>query len=1106
MKENKNTKNKKSNRNSSTTKKSQASSKNYKKSSQSASKKVQEKKPVKEEVKATQVKAEPVKTTPVETTKNSKKLLWSIFAAIILVAAIVIPIVFHQINKNKVGVKITKVSEGVTFTEDSLVFESDFTSNDEIAYEFTVNNYEEDNYYIYKIENSNKDVTYELENYKVKNVIKGKDKVTIKVVLKSEKKEKQETTLKLYYGKRYIIKYLDKEFYLYGDEKLNMTEAPSKLGYKFLGWTNVKDGTEVKFENGKDYEVSKSMTLYPLYEKVQMTYRPYYNPTPKSTTVNYKVNHYQMDLDGENYTLVEAQDLIAPINSKVTPNVKTYIGFTAPEAIEITVAADGSTVVDYKYTRNKYTFSVTKSSDVDTSLSSSDGEYYYEEEITLNGTYNDTDYVVEKWISSNEELLDDVDGNDITFKMPAGNIAMMPSKALRTYTIAYDLADGKLKSGKVNPTSFTKETADITLNNPEKVGYTFVGWTGSNGNTPEENVIIVSGTKKDLVYVANYEANTNTPYQVVHKIMNTDGSTYTVFETEDLEGTSDKNTLVNVKSYTGFKSPVAKEVKIAADGSTVVEYYYTRNQYTFTLGSASKVTTEGSSISGNYYYGDVITLNATVDTGYSFDKWVSSNSKVADIASVSSTFIMPAENITMTPSAIINEYTLTINPMGGTYNNTIDNTLAKNEYGYVLDINEPTENAYYEITLNTEETDATVEDTTVKAYRAFEGWTLSGNGTFENNSYTYGAGDGLLTANYSDEGTATLKAPEKTGYVCKWISKTMVPVETNDEELDETTEPVMEEVITEYTDSITVTENTTLYATCTEATDTKYNVVYKLMTVDGQDYEIEETITYEGTTNSTVDAFVKDYDGFTSPEVKQVTITADGKASVEYEYVRNQYTFAISDNENVSTEGSSTDGTYYYGTLITLVATPDDGYKFINWSSNDKILATDANTTITMPASDTILTANVEVAEYQINYDLDGGSLKNNETNPESYTYFSEDITLNNPEKVGYTFTGWTGSNGETEEVNVTISTNTKGTLDFKANYDINTYNVAYAVDNQVVYTDTVEYNTTTTAPANPEKEGYTFTGWSIDGENEFDFTTSITDDITLNAMFEEDN
>lgn len=46
---------------------------------------------------------------------------------------------------------------------------------------------------------------------------------------------------------------------------------------------------------------------------------------------------------------------MGPTDSKVTPDTKNYTGFKAPEKQTVTISADGSTVVDYEYTRNSYT-------------------------------------------------------------------------------------------------------------------------------------------------------------------------------------------------------------------------------------------------------------------------------------------------------------------------------------------------------------------------------------------------------------------------------------------------------------------------------------------------------------------------------------------------------------------------------------------------------------------------------------------------------------------------------------------------------------------------------------------------------------------------------
>ena len=48
------------------------------------------------------------------------------------------------------------------------------------------------------------------------------------------------------------------------------------------------------------------------------------------------------------------------------------------------------------------------------------------------------------------------------------------------YSITYTLNSGSVSG---NPTSYNIESATITLKNPTRSGYTFTGWTGSNGTT-----------------------------------------------------------------------------------------------------------------------------------------------------------------------------------------------------------------------------------------------------------------------------------------------------------------------------------------------------------------------------------------------------------------------------------------------------------------------------------------------------------------------------------------------------------------------------------------------------------------------------------------------
>ena len=73
------------------------------------------------------------------------------------------------------------------------------------------------------------------------------------------------------------------------------------------------------------------------------------------------------------------------------------------------------------------------------------------------------------------------------------------------FSIKYALAKGKLPEGKENPTTYTKDSDDITLVNPERIGYEFAGWTGTDLLEPTMEVVIPSGSTGDREYTATWE-------------------------------------------------------------------------------------------------------------------------------------------------------------------------------------------------------------------------------------------------------------------------------------------------------------------------------------------------------------------------------------------------------------------------------------------------------------------------------------------------------------------------------------------------------------------------------------------------------------------------
>ena len=74
------------------------------------------------------------------------------------------------------------------------------------------------------------------------------------------------------------------------------------------------------------------------------------------------------------------------------------------------------------------------------------------------------------------------------------------------YSIEYNLNGGT--HGTTHPATYNVTTNAFTISNPTKTGYTFAGWTGSNGTNPQTNLQIAKGSIGDRTYTANWTAKT----------------------------------------------------------------------------------------------------------------------------------------------------------------------------------------------------------------------------------------------------------------------------------------------------------------------------------------------------------------------------------------------------------------------------------------------------------------------------------------------------------------------------------------------------------------------------------------------------------------------
>lgn len=139
--------------------------------------------------------------------------------------------------------------------------------------------------------------------------------------------------------------------------------------------------------------------------------------------------------------------------------------------------------------------------------------------------------------------------------------------------------------------------------------------------------------------------------------------------------------------------------------------------------------------------------------------------------------------------------------------------------------------------------------------------------------------------------------------------------------------------------------------------------------------------------------------------------------------------------------------------------------------------------------------------EYVISYNLDGGNIST--PNPVKYNINSNDFTLINPIKKGYTFIGWTGTDLNELTMSVTIPKGSNSDKNYTANWEANSYTVTLdanggTIDNNSI---SVEFDSNYTLPT-PTKDYYTFVGWYNDSVK---YGTSKWDkdsDVTLTAKW----
>ena len=166
------------------------------------------------------------------------------------------------------------------------------------------------------------------------------------------------------------------------------------------------------------------------------------------------------------------------------------------------------------------------------------------------------------------------------------------------------------------------------------------------------------------------------------------------------------------------------------------------------------------------------------------------------------------------------------------------------------------------------------------------------------------------------------------------------------------------------------------------------------------------------------------------------------------------------------------------------------GYEFVGWTLDGSGM---------LPAMPLIIyygtTGNLRykaewrLAEYTITMDLDGGSGQEKVV----YTITDEDFELPTPTRNGYEFVGWTGERITTPQTRVKIPKGSTGNKAYTANWKVIRYTITLVTNGGAVIASiryTVEDSVTLPIP--PDRPGYEFAGWVLDGSGQFPSTPMI--------------
>ena len=846
---------------------------------------------------------------------------------------------------------------------------------------------------------------------------------------------------------------------------------------------NGEEDTFKIYDHATDAELDMTCTQTFVYQDNNAT-----GTIPAPFVLNFLYNHFEIKVSANPTTSGVVTgggtyDRGATVNLNATPNEGSVFEKWTKDDVQVSTSAAYSFTAT-KDTEGEYvaqfqtaTYTITVAANPTTGGTvSGGGTYTHGASATLTATPN-TGYIFVNWTKGGTQV-----STEASYTFPVTEAGdYVANFSLNTYAIT--VAANPTAGGTVSGGGNYYHGANATLTATPNTGYTFVNWTkgGTQVSTSASYTFPVTEAGD---YVANFSLNS---YAITVAANPTAGGTVTGGGTYNYGAnatlTATPNTGYTFVNWTKGGTQVSTEASYTFPVTEAGDYVanFSLNSYEITVAANP---TAGGTVSGGgtYDHGAEATLTATPNTGYTFVNWTKGGTQVSTSASYTFPVTEAGDYVA---NFSLNSYEITVvaNPTaggtvlgGGTYNHGAEATLtATPNTGYTF-VNwtkggtQVSTSASY--TFSVTEAGDYVANFTLNSYEVtatadpVSGGTITGAGT-----YNHGE-------------TCTLVATPNTG--CNFVNWTK----------DGT------QVSTETTYSFAVTEAGDYVA---HFTLIGYEIAAVANPVEGgtvtgagaYNYGQECTLTASANDGYTFVQWTKDGADYSTD--MSITFTVEGSASFEAIFSLNSYAIAVAADP---TEGGSVTGgaTYNHGETANLVATPNEGYTFVNWTKGGAEVSTEATYSFTVTEAGDYV-AHFSLNSYAITVAADpttGGTV----TGGGSYNH-GVTATLTATAAEGYTFINWTkGGTEVSAEASFSFPVTEAG--DYVAHFSLNSYEITATADpisgGTITGAGTYNHGETCTLTATPNT-GSSFVKWTKDGAD-YSTETSISFPVTAAASF----